>query len=229
VLEIGAGLGNLTCHLAETANRITAVETDRRLFPLLKQACAAFDNITLVEGDIMRIALDQLQLPADYLVVANIPYYLTSALLRRLLEAQKKPRRIVLTVQQEVAHRICAAEGDLSLLAISVRVYGSASIAFHIPAGAFYPQPEVDSAVIRIDLYDTPLVESGKLDEFFALAKAGFGQKRKTLLNSISAGMGWDKQRAGETLSQAGIKPERRAQTLTLQEWAALARTVSKK
>lgn len=173
----------------------------------------------------MKIPLAELKMAAHYLVVANIPYYLTSALLRRLLEAEQKPKRVVLTVQEEVARRICAPEGNLSLLAVSVRVYGTASMVFRIPAGAFYPPPEVDSAVIRIDLHKQPLIENTRIEIFFALAKAGFSQKRKTMLNSLSAGMGWTKQLAGEILTLAGINANRRAQTLSLEEWVRLAAT----
>jgi 16S rRNA (adenine1518-N6/adenine1519-N6)-dimethyltransferase len=155
-------------------------------------------------------------------VAANIPYYITSALLRHLLEAPNPPSRLILTVQKEVADRICAQVGDLSLLALSVQVYSSPKIAAKIPAGAFYPAPKVDSAVVRIDLYPQPLIEPDKLDKYFRLIKAGFSQKRKTLRNAISAGMRWSKDETEKILADAGIDPQRRAQTLSLDEWKSL-------
>ena len=226
MLEIGAGLGSLTRHLAQAARQVTTVETDRRLFPVLEDLSSAYPNIRLVKGDIMEIPSAELRMPAGYLVVANIPYYLTSALLRRLLEGQQKPRRLVLTVQEEVARRICAAQGNLSLLAVSVRVYGNASIQMRIPAGAFYPPPEVDSAVLRIDLFPQPLVAVENVDTFFSLVKAGFSQKRKTILNALSAGKSWDKQHTAGLLLSAGIEPDRRAQTLAIEEWELLTNTL---
>ena len=159
--------------------------------------------------------------------MANIPYYITSAVIRHLLEAEIKPQRMVLTVQREVATRICAAPPKLSLLALSVQVYGQPRIATKIPAGAFYPAPKVDSAVVSIELYPEPLIPAPLLDDFFRLAKAGFGQKRKTLRNAIAAGMGWEKPRAEAALEGAGINPQRRAETLSLEEWEALTRQVN--
>jgi 16S rRNA (adenine1518-N6/adenine1519-N6)-dimethyltransferase len=159
---------------------------------------------------------------SGYLVVANIPYYITSAIIRHLLEAQYKPRRIVLTVQREVAQRICAAAGDMSLLALSVQVYGAPRVVAHIPSEAFYPPPQVDSAVVRVDLYPEPRIPADRLDVFFRLAKAGFSQKRKTLRNSVSAGMRLSPSQAAEMLSRASIDPQRRAETLTLDEWSRL-------
>ena len=186
------------------------------------------ENITLVHGDIL--ALDPAELmrpPGDahtpaYLVVANIPYYITSALIRQLLECSQPPVRLVLTVQEEVAERICAAPGEMSLLALSVQVYGRPLITARLPAGAFYPVPQVDSAVIRVDRYAEPLVPAGSLAAFFRLAKAGFSQKRKTLRNALAGGMHWSKKEAAERLEAAGIDPMRRAETLSLEEWKSL-------
>jgi 16S rRNA (adenine1518-N6/adenine1519-N6)-dimethyltransferase len=159
-----------------------------------------------------------------YQVVANIPYYITSAIIRHLLEADVKPSRLVLTIQKEVAQRICAPAGDLSLLALSVQVYGDPNIVAKIPAGAFYPPPTVDSAVIRVDLFPQPIIPVEQLETFFKLAKAGFGQKRKMLRKSLSGGLPIDSKQAAELLTACDIDPTRRAETLTLYEWKILTR-----
>jgi 16S rRNA (adenine1518-N6/adenine1519-N6)-dimethyltransferase len=233
VLEIGPGLGSLTRLLALAARSVVAVELDARLMPPLKEVLAGFTNVSLVQGDILALNPAQLITRPDtlvarpeYLVVANIPYYITSALLRHLLEAERPPRRLVLTVQEEVARRICATPGDMSLLSLSVQLYGKPSVKARIPAGAFYPAPKVDSAVIRIDLFPAPCIPSPWLDTFFRLAKAGFSQKRKTLRNSLAGGMGWSTTQAAETLQRAGILPQRRAESLSLEEWRRLVEIV---
>ena len=219
VLEIGAGLGSLTRYLAQSAQKVVAVELDAELFPVLQQVLANYQNVTLVKGDILRLEPSILVNQEGYLVVANIPYYITSNLIRHLLEASVKPNRLVLTVQREVAERICAKPGDLSLLALSVQVYGLPKLAGHIPAGAFYPAPKVDSAIVRIDLYPQPLIPGEALDQFFQLAKAGYSQKRKTMRNALSGGLGWPTARVVELLQAAGIDPQRRAETINLSEW----------
>lgn len=227
VLEIGPGLGSLTRLLAVSAARVVAVELDGRLLPALRQVLAPHPNVQVVEGDILALPVDGLlgDLPPaePYQVVANIPYYITSALIRHLLEAQRKPQRLVLTVQEEVARRICAGPGDLSLLALSVQVYGQPRTAAHIPAGAFYPAPQVDSAVLCVELYPEPAIASALIDDFFRLAKAGFGQKRKTLRNALAAGLAWRPAQAAGLLAAGEIDPERRAETLSLDEWGRLA------
>ena len=152
-------------------------------------------------------------------IIANIPYYITSAVIRHLLESDPKPRRIVLTIQKEVAERICAKPGDLSLLALSVQVYGKPSIAAIIPADSFHPAPKVDSAILRIDIYGQPLFPTDLLKTFFKLIKAGFAQKRKTLRNSLSAGLHIKTTEAEAFLTSAGIDFMRRAETLSIEEW----------
>jgi 16S rRNA (adenine1518-N6/adenine1519-N6)-dimethyltransferase len=189
ILEIGAGLGGLTRLLAISANRVVAIELDSSLIAPLTEVLEPYSNVRIVRGDILEIDPGQLIDDSDYLVVANIPYYITSAVIRHLLEASVKPKRIVLTVQREVAERVCAAPGDMSLLALSVQIYGEPNIAMHIPAGAFYPAPEVDSAVVKIQLYPKPVMPTPLLEQFYLMIKAGFSQKRKTLRNSLSAGL----------------------------------------
>ena len=222
VLEIGAGLGSLTYLLAQQAKYVVAVELDKRLIPPLTEVLAGFDNITIKQGDMLELSPDALLGAAHYVVVANIPYYITSALIRHLLEADHKPTRMVLTIQQEVAERILARDGKMSLLALSVQVYGKPELKARIPAGCFYPPPEVDSAVLSIELYEEPLVPSESLDLFFKLAHAGFAQKRKTLRNTLATGMNESPAWAEKLLTAAGIDPQRRAETLSLPEWKQL-------
>jgi 16S rRNA (adenine1518-N6/adenine1519-N6)-dimethyltransferase len=223
VLEIGPGLGSLTRYLAVAAKEIIAVELDAGLLPPLKQVLAPYQNIRLVHGDILKLSPKDLIPAKDYLVVANIPYYITSAVIRHLLEGETKPRRIVLTVQKEVAERICAQPGNMSLLALSVQVYGKPRIAAQIPAAAFFPAPKVDSAVLVVDIYPAPLVKAELLDTFFKLIKAGFSQKRKTLRNSLSSGLHISPTKAAELLTRASIDPQRRAETLSIEEWERLS------
>ena len=219
VLEIGAGLGSLTYLLAQQAKQVVAVELDKRLIPPLTEAVADFDNVTIKQGDMLALSPDALLGAERYVVVANIPYYITSALIRHLLEAEHKPTRMVLTVQQEVAERILARDGKMNLLALSVQVYGKPELKARIPAGCFYPAPEVDSAVLTIELYPQPLIPAEQLDLFFELAHAGFAQKRKTLRNTLASGMKKNPAWAEQLLGVAGIDPQRRAETLSLPEW----------
>jgi 16S rRNA (adenine1518-N6/adenine1519-N6)-dimethyltransferase len=239
ILEVGPGLGSLTRFLGASAGKVIAVELDEKLLPALHETLAPLDNVEIVMGDILELDPANLLFSVDrgvekedqlspvpkfqtYKVVANIPYYITSALIRHLLEAEIQPSRIVLTVQKEVAQRICEQPPKMSLLALSVQVYGEPKIAAKIPAGSFYPAPKVDSSVVTIEIYPNPLIPHHLLPYFFRLAKAGFNQKRKTLRNAISAGMAWSKDEAESALNSAGIDPQRRAQTLSVHEWETL-------
>lgn len=228
VLEIGAGLGHLTAILAQTAREVTAIELDERFIPVLFERLAPYKNIHLVQGDILQLDNTQLVQEDGYLVVANIPYYITSRIIRKLLEAERKPREIILTIQHEVAQRVCAPSGKLSLLALSVRMYGTPKLELRIPAGAFYPPPKVDSAVIKIGLHEEPLLPDPQRENFFLLAKAGFLHKRKTLRNSLSKGLGWSPDQTAEMLESGGIDPGRRAETLTIPEWVELTTVYDK-
>jgi len=192
--------------------------------PPLRAVLSPYPNVRIIHADILDLAITDLVDAPGYLVAANIPYNITSAIIRHLLESETKPRRIVLTIQKEVAERICAAPGDLSLLALSVQVYGRPGIQARIPAGAFHPIPNVDSAVLRIDIHDQPLIPPELLERFFQLIKAGFLQKRKTLRNSLSAGLHITPQAAESLLRSANIDPMRRAETLSIEEWKRVCR-----
>ena len=223
VLEIGPGLGSLTRYLAASAREVVAVELDRHLLPPLRAVLAPHANVRLIHGDILELSPTELIQGQQYIVAANIPYYITSAVIRHLLEGEPKPRRIVLTIQKEVARRICEKPGDMSLMALSVQVYGKPHIHAYIPAGAFFPAPSVDSAVLVIEIYPSPLIPAEYLDTFFKLIRAGFGQKRKTLRNSLSSGLSISPANAADLLAEAGIDPQRRAETLSIEEWKRLA------
>jgi 16S rRNA (adenine1518-N6/adenine1519-N6)-dimethyltransferase len=228
VLEIGPGLGSLTRHLAEAARRVVAVELDRSLLPALRYVLEGYDNVEIVPGDILDVSFANYQLPPLYKVVANIPYYITSAVIRHLLEAEVRPARMVFTVQREVAERMCAGPGAMNLLAVSAQFYAAPRTVARIPAGAFYPRPEVESAIVRLEVRDQPAVPVSDVAEFFRVVKAGFGQKRKQLRNSLAAGLGMEAARVDALLAQAGIDPKRRAETLTLVEWGVITETLKR-
>jgi len=226
VLEIGPGLGSLTRYLAASAKEVVAVELDQHLLPPLKAVLAPYSNVRLMHGDILELNPGDLIKEQNYVVAANIPYYITSAVIRHLLESELKPRRIVLTIQKEVAQRICEKPGDMSLMALSVQVYGKPSIVDYIPADAFFPAPSVDSAVLAIEIYPSPLIPKPILNTFFKLIKAGFRQKRKTLRNSLSAGLSISPTDSATLLTRSGIDAGRRAETLSIEEWSKLSSTM---
>ena len=220
VLEIGPGLGALTRLLAQKADRVVAVELDGRFLPILKTELAAYDNVTLIHGDIL--AQDPAQLfTRPYKVIANVPYYITGAILRHLLSAAHKPSLLVMTVQKEVAERVTAVPPNMSLLAVSTQFYGRVQRIAAIKAGAFWPRPDVDSAVIRLDLYEERPLPLNEEAAFFRLVKAGFSQKRKQLKNNLRQ-LGLSKEEVTAVLEAAEVDGRRRAQTLTLAEWLAI-------
>ncbi len=231
IVEVGPGLGILTGELAKKAGGVIAVELDDKLAALLAKTLASFKNVTIINDDVLNIEPGELlrrQRSPDYKVVANLPYYITSPVLRHFLEAEAKPRVMVVMVQAEVAQAIAAKPGDMSLLSVSVQFYGKPEIISRVPAQSFYPAPEVDSAVLRISLYPQPAVA---VDEggFFELVRAGFSAPRKQLDNSLAQGLGLGKAQVLPLLEKAEINWQRRAETLTLEEWARLWRVFEEK
>ncbi len=226
VLEVGAGVGSLTRHLAATGAQVLAVEIDERLLPLLEETVEDLANVSVVPGDILTLRIDRLidvQPPAKYVVVGNLPYYITSAVIEKMLESDPRPERIVFTVQWEVAQRICAAPGEMSLLAVSVQYFGQPENLGSLLAGSFMPAPEVDSAILRVQVH-REIPPAAERRKFFRIVKAGFSQRRKQLVNSLAGGIGLERTAALAALAAAKIDPTRRAETLSLEEWRTLSR-----
>ncbi len=228
VVEVGPGLGILTKELVKKAGGVVAIELDDKLAALLKKTLAASQNVTVINGDVLKIEPSSLFEGRSYKVVANLPYYITSPVLRHFLEAKVKPQTMVVMVQKEVAEAIAAEPGDMSLLSVSVQFYGSPEIISIVPPEAFYPAPEVSSAIVRINVYSKPAVD---VDEksFFGTVRAGFAAPRKQLANSLAQGLGREKAEVLLLLQRANIDPSRRAETLTIEEWAGLNRTLEEK
>jgi 16S rRNA (adenine1518-N6/adenine1519-N6)-dimethyltransferase len=224
VLEIGAGTGALTRLLAERTAQVVAVEVDERLQTLLRHELGGYDNVRLHWGDILDADLGRLMGEKPYKVVANLPYYITSAILRKLLESQPKPLTLTVMVQKQVAERLVAKPDEMSLLAVSVQFYGVPKIVHTLKPSVFYPRPDVDSAVIHLGVSPQPQVAVPSEKLFFEVVRAGFGQKRKQLKNALTAGLSLHADQAARLLQEANIDPQRRAETLTLAEWGELTR-----
>ncbi len=231
VIEVGPGLGVLTRELAEKAGWVITIELDDKLAKALETNLASFENIVVINEDVLgtdpqKLLQSRAAFPArlrPYKVVANLPYYITSPVLRYFLEASVKPETMIVMVQKEVAKAIVAAPGQRSLLSISVQFYGKPSIIEYVPAAAFYPPPEVDSAILKIDVYSRPAVDVDE-EGFFRLVKAGFTATRKQAVNSFMHGLGITREEVLELLRKAEIDSKRRAETFTLEEWARLWR-----
>lgn len=225
VLEIGPGTGALTKELAlmHPDATIIAVEIDQRLEPLLLREVGDAPNVRLIFDDILNLDVNALVGDAPFMVVANVPYYISTAIMKHLLEdTQRKPSRLVMTVQYELAERICARPGDMSLLAVSVQFYGQPHIVSKLSGGVFWPRPDVDSAILRIDTFPAPPVPVPDDELFFRVVKAGFSQKRKQLKNAVGGGLHLKSKIARGLLEEAGIDPTRRAETLSIEEWGDL-------
>ena len=233
VIEVGPGLGVLTDRLVKQAGAVIAVELDDRLAEILKKKMASVKNFTVLNRDILKIAPQEIlsqAIAADalkdktlsYKVVANLPYYITSAVLRYFLEAVPQPSLMVVMVQKEVAEAIAARQGKMSLISTSVQFYGLPEIVRIVPSDSFYPPPEVDSAVLKIMIYDKPALDIDDIDGFFNLVRAGFAASRKQLPNSLAQGLKCSKEEALSLLAEAQIDPKRRAETLSLEEWGRL-------
>lgn len=229
VLEIGPGFGVLTAELCRRAEKVVAVELDDRLPPILAETLAEFHNVTIVPGDVME--LDLSALIAEHfagipvVVCANLPYYITSPVIMRLLEQPLPIRSLTVMVQKEAAQRITAAPGTRECGAISAAVwyYSTPKLLFSVSRGSFLPAPAVDSAVIRLDIPPELPADWPPKEDFFAVVRAGFGQRRKTLLNSLSAGLRWEKETTRALLETAGLPENTRAEQVTLEQWKTLA------
>lgn len=229
VLEIGPGFGVLTAELCRRAEKVVAVEVDDRLPPILAETLAEFHNVTIVPGDVTE--LDLSALIAEHfagmpvVVCANLPYYITSPVIMRLLEQPLPIRSLTVMVQKEAAQRITAAPGTRECGAISAAVwyYSTPKLLFSVSRGSFLPAPAVDSAVIRLDIPPELPADWPPKEDFFAVVRAGFGQRRKTLLNSLSAGLRWEKETTRALLETAGLPENTRAEQVTLEQWKALA------
>ena len=226
VLEVGPGFGVLTRELSLRAAKVVAVELDSSLLPVLGETLAGRPNVRVVPGDVLKLDLKAL-LREEFgggkaVVCANLPYYITSPVLMRFLEERLPVSSLTVMVQKEAGERLCAPPGSRACGAVSAAVsyYAEPRILFGVPRTSFYPQPNVDSAVIRLDVRREPPVRVASETAFFALVRAAFGQRRKTVLNSVSSGLGLDRDQVLRALQKAGISPSARAEQLTLGELA---------
>lgn len=230
VLEIGPGFGVLTAELAKKAAKVIAVEKDKKMVKALKDNLAEWGikNVSAMEGDILKLSASELienRLPQTtrYKLIANIPYYVTSPIMRKFLEKEKtKPELIVLLVQKEVARRICAKTPRMNLLAVSVQLFGKSKIEFYVPAGAFYPKPKVDSAVIKIVPFEKPLLAEERVADFFALARAGFASPRKQLAANLARHFKTSREKVEEIFASLGLDLKIRAENLSVNDWLVL-------
>jgi len=221
VLEIGPGLGTLTSELLRRAASVVAVEFDAELARKLPGQFPG-TNLTVTNQDILRFDLNSL--PRGYKVVANVPYYITSKIIEMLMTADNKPSIVVLLVQKEVARRVAARPGDMSILAVSAQIFAEADLGVEVPRRYFTPPPKVDSQVIILRTREVSLVSPEDERALFRVVKAGFSAKRKKLRSSISAGLSLTKLQAEELLRHANISPELRAEDLSIEDWLRLAK-----
>ncbi len=228
VLEIGPGRGILTERLAESAGRVTAVELDDSLVARLSDRFADRPSVRIVAGDARTVDVGELVDTSDgYKLVANLPYYAATPIVRRFLEMEDGPHLMVVMVQREVARSMTAAPGEMSLLSVATQLYGRPRIIASVPPRAFRPAPKVTSAIVRIDVYDRPALRLPSEREFFDLVRAGFSARRKQLRNALSQGLGLQAAEVERLLARAEIDPKRRAETLSLAEWGSLHESVS--
>ena len=222
VLELGAGTGVLTRELAKRARRVVAVELEREMLSLLTETTRNYPNVEIMERNLLYVDPGEIFGTDSYKLVANLPYYIATPTFRHFLESANPPRLFVVMVQYEVAQRIVAAPGDLSLLGVSIQFYGEPKIVAHVPARAFYPAPKVDSAILRIDLKDEVPLTPRQRDSFFRLVQAGFSERRKQLHNSLAHGLHRKNADVQPWLLAANIDPSRRAETLSIEDWLRL-------
>lgn len=233
IVEIGPGAGTLTKAIAREAKQVIAIEIDKDLIPILEENLAEFENVSIIEGDALKINLDQLVeeetgQSKPYKVIANLPYYITSPLVMHFLESEFNIKRIVIMVQKEVAQRFSAEPGtkDYGALTVSLNFYTKPSIAFYVSRNVFMPKPEVDSAVVDLEVREEPPYQLNDLNMLRRLVKAAFNQRRKTLNNALKT-LNIDKDKIAQLLHEANIDPKRRGETLTLEEFVRVANRLS--
>lgn len=233
VIEIGPGIGVLTQELCSLAEKVVAIEIDKRLIPVLSETLNEFDNVKIINDDVMKLDLNKL-IKEEFgdmkvVVCANLPYYITSPVIMKLLEDRLSVETITVMVQKEAAQRICAEVGtrDSGAVTVSVNYYSKPEMLFGVSAGSFMPMPKVDSAVIRLNVYKEPLFETENSRNFFKVVKAAFSQRRKTVLNSISSSLGLEKQTVNKLLSESGVNPQARAEKLSMNDFAEISRRIS--
>jgi 16S rRNA (adenine1518-N6/adenine1519-N6)-dimethyltransferase len=228
VVEAGAGSGLLTGLLAQRSSRLIAVEVDPELAAGLRERFRDRENVCVLEADVLSVAPEEVLARGGgglpYVVVGNLPYFIGSAIVRHFLAARAQPQRLLVTLQAEVARNMAAAPGDMTFLSVEVQYYAEPRLLFELPPSAFRPPPKVRSAVLRLDTRHGTAVEVDDREAFFRLVQAGFAARRKQLRNALAIGLGWAAAEAEAVLLEAGLDPGRRAQTLTLQEWAGLYR-----
>ena len=222
VLEVGAGMGVLTAELGRRAGRVVAVEIERDVLPVLREMTAAYPQVEVVNGDLLDIEPAQFFDATPYTLVANLPYAITAAALRHFLEAAHPPARMVILIQKEVAERLVAKPGDLSLIGLSVQFYSTPTIVRKVSAASFLPPPKVDSAIVVLDVHPSG-VPSAVRDRLFQIARVAFSQRRKQLHNVLPGALHLSAEQVATWLAGVGISPDRRAQTLSLAEWVQLA------
>ena len=233
MIEIGAGVGVLTAELAQRADKVVCIEIDSRLLPILDETLAEFDNIKIVNEDVLKVDLHRLiaeefgEMPVA--VCANLPYYITSPIIMNLLESRLPISSLTVMVQKEAAQRICAQPGsrEVGAVSIAVRYYCEPQVLFQVSRGSFMPAPDVDSTVIRLDIRKDPPVQVKKESDFFRVVKAAFSQRRKTLSNTLSSGLSLSKAQANELLEKAGVAANLRAEQLSMQQFADIANALS--
>jgi len=229
VVEVGPGLGVLTRELCKRSGKVLAVEKDKRMAEMLKKTAGDFSNLEIFNEDVFKFRIQKSKIWGDkqakYKVVANIPYYLTSHLVQHFLQSENPPQMMVLMVQREVAERMVAKPPKMELISVLVQYYANAKIVKKVPRSCFFPEPKVDSAIVKIVRKQKP----NKINEknFFRIVKAGFSAKRKTLANALSAGLHLSKENSQAALLAVGIEPSRRAETLSLEEWLKLAKKIA--
>ncbi len=228
VVEVGPGTGFLTERLIEKAKHVTAIELDKGMVRILEERFRNCENFKIINSDVLKIRNLKSEIRnRDYKVVANIPYYITSPLLKHFLQSTHRPHVMVLLVQREVAEKLCGLTGK-SLITIETQLFGQPEIVGIIPATSFYPAPKVGSAILKITVFDKPLIPEEGLKNFLRLVKFGFSQKRKKLTNSLGAGLHLKPSEMAEVLREAAIDPDLRAEHLGIEEWKRLGKVLTK-